>query len=77
MKGKIIMREKIIEIIAEITMLDPENIDVEARFTELCLDSADMAEVLLEVEAVSGVEISLMEDIETVGELIEFVKDNM
>ena len=77
MKGKIKMQEKIIEIIAEIAMLEPENIDIDSRFLDLGIDVLDISEIMMSVEDIADVEIEDYEGFETIRELVEFVKDNM
>lgn len=71
------MQEKIIEIIAEIAMLEPENIDIDSRFFDLGIDELDVTEIMISVEGIAGVEIEDYESFETIRELVEFVKDNM
>lgn len=71
------MNEKIIEIIADIAMLDIESIHEEDRFVELGIDPLDMVEIGLSVEDIADVEIENIEDFKTVGELIEYVNDNI
>lgn len=71
------MKEKIIEIVAEFAMVDPDQINVEDRLLDLYLDSLDLSDMLVSVEDLTGVEIGLDEEIYTVADLIDFVNANI
>ena len=66
--------EAIAELIADRNDCDVADIKPESKFVDLGIDSLDTVEMLMNLEDELGVEIELTEKVETVGELVEFIK---
>lgn len=62
--------QKIKEMLAERLGISTEEITAESKFTELGLDSLDMAEMLMNVEAEFGVAVEADPSLQTVGALV-------
>lgn len=69
------MKEKIINIVAEYKDVDPSQIDSQASFEELGLDSLDTAELLITVEDALGVTIELSSEINTIEKLVAYLEN--
>ena len=68
--------EKIKEMLTEKldAGVDADGITEDSKFSELGLDSLDMAEILMNVETVFGVSVETDENIDTVGALIKKIE---
>lgn len=69
--------EKLREIIAEILSVDPREVTEETTFVgDLCADSLDVYQIILEIEEVFDIEIppEAVEKIVTVGEAVDLIK---
>jgi acyl carrier protein len=77
--GKIMILEKLKELIAQQFSVDADSITAETRFIEdLDADSIDIVEFIMAVEEEFGLgetEESALEGIRTVGDIAEYVKD--
>lgn len=69
------MKEKIINIVAEYKDVDPSQINSQASFEELGLDSLDTAELLITVEDALGVTIELSSEINTIEKLVAYLEN--
>lgn len=72
--------EKVKKIIIELLAVDPSKVTTEARFREdLEADSLDLVELIMEFEDEFGGEISDedAQKIATVGDAVQFLKENM
>lgn len=69
------MKEKIINIVAEYKDVDPSQINAQASFEELGLDSLDTAELLITVEDALGVTIELSSEINTIEKLVAYLEN--
>lgn len=69
--------DKLKQIIAEILSLDPREIREDMTFEEdLCADSLDVYQIIMEIEDEFGIEISAeaAEGVRTVGDAVELIK---
>jgi acyl carrier protein len=77
--GKIMILEKLKELIAQQFSVDADSITAETRFIEdLDADSIDIVEFIMAVEEEFGLgetEESALEGIRTVGDIADYVKD--
>ena len=64
----------IAEIVADRTDTAAEEVKAESTFRDLGIDSLDTVEVLMELEDKLGTSIELDQKIETVGDLVTFIK---
>ncbi len=67
--------ETIKDILHENLDIDPESVTLDATFEDLGIDSLDMVELISEVEERCEVEFGEPEDLETVGDLIDYIDD--
>ena len=60
-------------ILEENLGIDPESVIGESTFESLNIDSLDMVELICELEDQIGVDLGEPENIETLGEFVEYV----
>ena len=63
--------QKIKEMLSERLGIPAEEITADSKFSDLGLDSLDMAEMLMNVEAEFGVTVEADHSLQTVGALVE------
>ncbi len=68
------VKEKIIEMLAETTDRDASDITMDTTFSELNIDSLDMTEMCMDLEDEFGIEFTPSPEITTVGKLVEAVE---
>lgn len=68
------MKEKLIAIIAEYLSKDEAEIDAEATFEDLGLDSLDIAELVMQIEDELGVTVELSAELNTVNKLVDYIE---
>ena len=69
--------EAIRDMIAERNDKDPAEITLETKFKDLGIDSLDTVEMLMDLGDQLDAEIELEEPVETVGELVDFIKGKL
>ena len=69
------MEKKIIEIIAEYQGKSVENYSADQKFTEMGLDSLDLAELVMQLEE-EGITVELSTKINTPAKLAEAIREN-
>ena len=69
------MKEKIIEILADYKNVDPSEIKTDVPFTELGLDSLDVAELVMQIEDELGVTLEMSVQYNTVDKLAAFIEE--
>tara|TARA_B100001971_G_scaffold215182_1_gene259197 strand:+ start:141613 stop:141846 length:234 start_codon:yes stop_codon:yes gene_type:complete len=73
------IQEKVIKIVSDATKVDAGNIKADTNFIDdLNLDSLDMVEMMMKMEEEFGVEIpeDKTEDLKTINDVTNFLKDN-
>lgn len=70
------MKEQIIKIIADYLGKDTSEIADGATFTDIGLDSLDIAELVMEIEDQLDCSIELSQEINTVDKLVEYIEAN-
>jgi acyl carrier protein len=68
------VKEKVIEILAEYKDCAPEEIDASQSFEELKLDSLDTVEIVMNLEEAFDIELKITEDLKTVQDVIEAIE---
>ena len=68
------MKEKIVEIVADYKRVAPETIKTDAPFTELGLDSLDVAELVMEIEEEMGVTLEMSIKYNTIDKLVAYIE---
>ena len=68
------MKEKIIEILADYKNVDPSEIKTDVPFTELGLDSLDVAELVMQIEDELGVSLEMSVEYNTVDKLLAYIE---
>lgn len=67
--------EKIKEMLADKLGISADEITVESQFTELGLDSLDVAEMLMNIEAEFGVTVEADASLTTVGAIVAKIEE--
>lgn len=68
--------EKIRDIIAEKMDIDASEITEESSFESMQIDSLDMVEIVMDLEEAFDISIETNEGLKTVGDLVNYIKDN-
>jgi len=71
------IKEKLVDIIAKYLDVDAESIRTDVHFTDLGLDSLDVAELVMQVEDELGVSIELSTEIDTLDKLSDYIEDQL
>ena len=71
------IKEKLVDIIAKYRDVDAESIRTDVHFTDLGLDSLDVAELVMQVEDELGVSIELSAEIDTLDKLSDYIEDQL
>jgi acyl carrier protein len=69
-----IMKEQLIAIIAEYLGKETLEIDADATFEDLGLDSLDIAELVINIEEELGVTIELSADLNNIDKLVDYLE---
>jgi len=69
------MKEKIIEILADYKNVPTSEIKTDVPFTELGLDSLDVAELVMQIEDELGVTLEMSIKYNTVDKLAAFIEE--
>lgn len=67
------IKEKLVEIIAKYLDVEEETIKTDVQFTDLGLDSLDVAELVMTIEDELGVTIELSTELDTIEKLAEYI----
>ena len=70
------MKEKIVEILADYKNVDVSEIKTDVPFTELGLDSLDVAELVMQIEDELGVTLEMSVQYNTVDKLAAYIEAN-
>ena len=70
------MKEKIIEILADYKNVDTSEIKTDVPFTELGLDSLDVAELVMQIEDELGVTLEMSIKYNTVDKLATYIEEH-
>lgn len=69
--------EKIVNMLADYSDIAPDEIKKDSTFEELELDSLDVVELVMAVEDEFSVAIEVNENLKTVGDVVEYIEENM
>ena len=70
------MKEKLIEILADYKNVAPSDIKTDVPFTELGLDSLDVAELVMQIEDELGVTLEMSIKYNTVDKLAVYIEEH-
>ena len=70
------MKEKLIEILADYKNVAPSDIKTDVPFTELGLDSLDVAELVMTIEDELGVTLEMSIKYNTVDKLAAYIEEH-
>ena len=68
------MKEQIVKIVAEYKDVSPEEIATDKLFSDLGLDSLDIAELVMQIEDTCGVEIDISPELNCIDKLVEYIE---
>jgi acyl carrier protein len=68
------IREKLVDILAEYKNVDPSEIKTDLPFTELGLDSLDVAELVMQIEDDLGVSLEMSAQYNTIDKLAAYIE---
>lgn len=69
------MKDKLIEILADYKNVDPSEIKTDVPFTELGLDSLDVAELVMQIEDELGVTLEMSTKYNTIDKLAAYIEE--
>ncbi|MBQ4112462.1 MAG: acyl carrier protein [Clostridia bacterium] len=70
------MKDKLIEILADYKNVPASEIKTDAPFTELGLDSLDVAELVMQIEDELGVTLEMSVQYNTIDKLVAYIEEN-
>jgi acyl carrier protein len=70
------MKEKLIEILADYKNVSPDEIKSDVPFTELGLDSLDVAELVMQIEDELGVTLEMSVKYNTIDKLAAYIEEH-
>ena len=68
------IKEKLVDILAEYKNVDPSEIETDLPFSELGLDSLDVAELVMQIEDDLGVTLEMSAQYNTIDKLAEYIE---
>ena len=68
------MTKKLVEIVADYREIAPEDIKIDVPFTELGLDSLDVAELALKIEDELGLFVELSPDLNSIEKMAAYLE---
>ena len=68
------IKEKLVDILAEYKNVDPSEIKTDLPFTELGLDSLDVAELVMQIEDDLGVSLEMSAQYNTIDKLAAYIE---
>ncbi len=68
------MKEQIVQILADYKGVDAATIKTNAPFTELGLDSLDVAELVMQIEDELGVTLEMSMEYNTIDKLVAYIE---
>ena len=70
--------EKLVKIISEQFEISPEEITMETTVDDLCADSLDLIDLVMSIEDEFSVEVpdTAMEELNSVGDMVDFIDEN-
>ncbi len=68
------MKEKIVQILADYKSVDASTIKTDVPFTELGLDSLDVAELVMQIEDELGVSVEMSLKYNTIDKLAAYIE---
>lgn len=71
------MKEKLVAIIAEFLGKETLEIESDATFEDLGLDSLDIAELVMEIEDKLGVTIELSAELNNIDKLVDYIEEQV
>ena len=71
------MFDKIASYLSKQMDVPVEDITMDTTFESLGIDSLDMVEMLMDLEEELGTELEIEEKLNTIGELVEFIDQNV
>ena len=70
------MKDKLIEILADYKNVDPSEIKTDVPFTELGLDSLDVAELVMQIEDELGVTLEMSIKYNSIDKLAAYIEEH-
>lgn len=68
------MKQKLVEIVAEYREISPEEVKTNVPFTELGLDSLDVAELAMKIEDELGLFIDLSPELNSIEKMAAYLE---
>ena len=71
------VKQELLELVADYKEISVDEIEINRPFTEMGLDSLDVAELVMNIEEEFGVAIELSADLNTVEKLVEYIEEQL
>jgi acyl carrier protein len=71
------IKQELLELVADYKEISVDEIDINRPFTDMGLDSLDVAELVMNIEEEFGVSIELSADLNTVEKLVEYIEEQL
>ena len=71
------VKQELLELVADYKEISVDEIEINRPFTDMGLDSLDVAELVMNIEEEFGVSIELSADLNTVEKLVEYIEEQL
>lgn len=71
------VQETLFELVADYKGISVSEIDVNLPFTEMGLDSLDVAEMVMNIEEEFGITIELSADLNSIAKLVVYIEEQI
>lgn len=69
--------EQVVDIITDYLDINPDEIKTDSTFEDLELNSVDLLDLEMAIEDEFGVSVEINDGLKTVGDVVEYIEENM
>lgn len=69
--------EQVVDIITDYLDINPDEIKTDSTFEDLELNSGDLLDLEMAIEDEFGVAVEINDGLKTVGDVVEYIEENM
>ena len=69
--------EQVVDMITDYSDLSPDDIKYDSTFEDLELDEIDLLDLAMVIEDEFGISVEISDGLKTVGDVVEYIEENM
>ena len=69
--------EQVVDMITDYSDLSPDDIKYDSTFEDLELDEIDLLDLAMAIEDEFGIAVEINDGVKTVGDVVEYIEENM